>query len=328
MAARLNLAIVGCGLVGRKRAKSLGRHRLVACTDVVPELARRLAEEHGCEAAEGVELLLARADVDAVLICTTNDALAPLALAAVEAGKHVLIEKPGARTLEELLPVREAARRARRVVKVGFNHRFHPALRQAYELFAQGAVGELMYIRGRYGHGGRLGYEQEWRASKERAGGGELLDQGCHLIDLARWFAGQDFKHVSGHVASSFWPMEVEDNAFMALRTEAGAMAWLHASWTEWKNLFSFEVFGRTGKLQVDGLGGSYGPERLTYYRMLPEMGPPETSVFNYPEEDTSWEAEIDHFARCIEQGSEPSGSIDDGIAVLGVIARLYEGRP
>jgi predicted dehydrogenase len=152
------------------------------------------------------------------------------------------------------------------------------------------------------------------------------LDQGCHLIDLARWFAG-GFQDVSGQVATCFWPMPVEDNAFMSLRGAKGAIAWLHASWTEWKNLFSFEVFGRTGKLQIDGLGGSYGPERLTYYRMLPEMGPPETSVFNYPEEDTSWEAEIEHFASCIEQGTEPSGSIDDGIAVLEVIAKLYQGQ-
>lgn len=319
----MNFAIAGCGLVGWKRAKSLGRHRLVACTDVVPELAQRLAAEYSCEAVAGAQELLARGDVDAVLVCTTNDALGPLALAAVEAGKHVLVEKPGARSLDELAPVSEAARRAQRVVKVGFNHRFHPALRQAHELFAQGAVGELMYIRGRYGHGGRLGYEREWRASKARAGGGELLDQGSHLIDLARWFAG-DFDNVSGHVATCFWPMEVDDNAFMSLRSPGGVVAWLHASWTEWKNLFSFEVFGRTGKLQVDGLGGSYGPERLTYYRMLPEMGPPETSVFNCPEEDTSWEAEIEHFASCIEHGTEPSGGIDDGMAVLEVIAKLY----
>ncbi|HVA26091.1 MAG TPA: Gfo/Idh/MocA family oxidoreductase [Chloroflexota bacterium] len=323
----MRLAIAGCGVVGRKRAGSLGRHRLVACADVAPELARQLAAEQSCEAMASAAELVAREDVEAVLVCTTNDALAPLALAAVEAGKHVLVEKPGARSLEELLPVRAAALRMNRIVKVGFNHRFHPGLSQAHELFAQGAVGELMYIRGRYGHGGRLGYEQEWRASKERAGGGELLDQGSHLIDLARWFAG-DFDDVSGHVATCFWPMPVEDNAFMSLRATDGAVAWLHASWTEWKNLFSFEVFGRTGKLQVDGLGGSYGPEQLTYYRMLPQMGPPETSVFNYPKEDTSWEAEIEHFASCIEHGTKPSGSLDDGIAALAVIAKLYAGQP
>lgn len=317
------MAIAGCGLVGRKRARSLGRHKLVACTDVQPELARQFAIELSCELAEGIGELAEREDVDAVLVCTTHDALAPLALAAIDAGKHVLLEKPGARNVTELLPVREAAQRRRRVVKIGFNHRFHPSLRQAHELFEQGAIGELMHLRARYGHGGRLGYEREWRASKEQAGGGELLDQGSHLIDLARWFAG-DVADVSGHVATSFWPMEVEDNAFLSLRMGRGVTAWLHASWTEWKNLFSFEVFGRTGKLQIDGLGGSYGPERLTYYRMLPEMGPPETHVFNYPEEDTSWGAEIEHFASCVERGIEPEGSIDDGIAVLEVVAKLY----
>jgi predicted dehydrogenase len=320
----VNLGIVGCGLIGHKRAQSLGPHRLVACTDLDSDLAARLAAGHaGCEAQRNIEALLLRADVDAVLVCTTNDALAATTLMALESGKHVLVEKPAARSLDELLPVREAARRAKRIVKVGFNHRFHPGLRQAHQLFSQGAVGDLMYVRGRYGHGGRVGYETEWRASKERAGGGELLDQGSHLIDLARWFAG-DFAGVGGHVATCFWPMPVDDNAFMWLKTAGGVLAWLHASWTEWKNLFSFEIFGRTGKLQIDGLGGSYGPERLTYYRMLPEMGPPETITYEYPPEDVSWMAELEDFAAAIATGRDPCGGIDDAVAVLDVIGRLY----
>ncbi|HLQ32867.1 MAG TPA: Gfo/Idh/MocA family oxidoreductase [Chloroflexota bacterium] len=323
----MNLAIIGCGLVGRKRAATLGRHNLIACADVRRELAAQLAAEHeGCEPEIEPVKLLSRTDVDAVLVCTTHDSLAPLTMAALEAGKHVLVEKPAARTLDELQPVREAAARGGRVVKVGFNHRFHPGLRKAHELFADGAISELMYIRARYGHGGRLGYEQEWRASKDRAGGGELLDQGSHLIDLARWFAG-DFSGVAGHVATCFWPMPVEDNAFLSLRTATGVTAWLHASWTEWKNLFSFEVFGRTGKLQVDGLGGSYGPERLTYYRMLPEMGPPETTTYEFPPEDRSWAAELEDFVAAIEQRREPCGTLDDAAAVLDIAAKLYEAK-
>ncbi len=323
----MRLGIIGCGLVGRKRANALGPHELVVCADQQPELAQRLAAEHrGCVAEAAPEVVLGRPDVDAILVCTSHDCLAPLTLAAIEAGKHVLVEKPAARTAEELEPVRAAARQHARVVKVGFNHRFHPGPRQAHELFAGGAIGDLLYIRARYGHGGRLGYETEWRASKERAGGGELLDQGSHLIDLARWFAG-DFSEVTGHVATYFWPMPVEDNAFLSLRTAAGATAWLHASWTEWKNLFSFEVFGRTGKLQVEGLGGSYGPERLTWYRMLPEMGPPDITVYEYPPEDHSWGLELEEFVRAVDQGRQPCGNLDDAAAVLAVAAKLYEGR-
>lgn len=135
---------------------------------------------------------------------------------------------------------------------------------------------------GRYGHGGRLGYEKEWRADPTIGGGGELLDQGLHLIDLSRWYLG-DFVHVDGYVKTYFWQMPVEDNGFMMLRTKRDQVAWLHVSWTEWKNTFSLEIYGKSGKLQIDGLGGSYGMEQLALYRMHQNMGPPETTIWQFP---------------------------------------------
>jgi predicted dehydrogenase len=321
----VRIGIVGCGLVGAKRAKALaGEGRLVAVADRDQDRAQRLAADHPGASVEDDPLALCRrGDVDLVIVATTNDALAPLTLAAVQAGKHVLVEKPAARRAAELLPLVEAARQAGVVVKVGFNHRFHPGLRRAKELFDEGAVGPLLYVRARYGHGGRLGYEREWRADPRVAGGGELLDQGVHLVDLARWFAG-DFTEVRGQVATFFWDMPVEDNGFLHLKTAAGQVAWLHASCTEWKNLFSFEVFGRDGKLQVDGLGGSYGLERLTFYRMLPQMGPPETTTWEYPGEDVSWREEYRHLLACIAEGGTPSGGLDDALAALAVVEQVY----
>jgi predicted dehydrogenase/2-polyprenyl-3-methyl-5-hydroxy-6-metoxy-1,4-benzoquinol methylase len=253
----------------------------------------------------------------------TSLVLKPVALAAVRAGKHVLVEKPAARTAAELLPVAAAAQAAGVLVKVGFNHRFHPAFRKARELFDAGAVGPLLYVRGRYGHGGRLGYERAWRADPAVAGGGELLDQGVHLIDLARWFAGE-FAEVSGHVATYYWDMPVEDNGFLLLRTAAGQAAWLYASCTEWKNLFCFEIFGRDGKLQIDGLGGSYGTELLSFYRMHPEMGPPDTTIWEYPGPDTSWGGEFAHFLECVARRRRPSGDLADALAALEVVERVY----
>jgi predicted dehydrogenase len=183
-------------------------------------------------------------------------------------------------------------------------------------------------VRGRYGHGGRLGYDREWRADPAIAGGGELLDQGVHLIDLARWFLG-DFTSVEGHIATWFWDMPVEDNGFLCLRTGVGQTAWLHASCTEWKNLFCFEVFGRTGKLQIDGLGGSYGVERLSYYRMLPEMGPPETTIWEYPGEDRSWQQEFNDVVEGIGRGSPRSGAgLEDARSALAVVERVYRQSP
>jgi predicted dehydrogenase len=320
----VRVGIIGCGLIGQKRATALAGHDLVMCADPVAERASALAAHHPrCMATTDPSQLTSAADLDAVIIATPHDRLVSLTLACIQAGKHVLVEKPAARSADELRPVCVAAEARNVVVKVGYNHRFHPSLRKARELFDSGSIGELLFIRGRYGHGGRPGYEREWRADPRVSGGGELLDQGSHLIDLARWFAG-DFVRVSGHLASYYWPMQVEDNAFISLETAERQVAWLHASWTEWKNLFSFEIAGKIGKLQIDGLGGSYGTERLSWYRMLPEMGPPETTIWEFPGPDTSWQAEFDHFASCIRDRSTPSGSVHDALANLEIVDALY----
>ncbi|MGD9872694.1 MAG: Gfo/Idh/MocA family protein [Kiritimatiellia bacterium] len=320
----MNLGIIGCGLIGVKRAAGAGSNRVVAVTDVIPERAHKLAAQHsGCVAARDVGQLLQNPAVDAVVVATTHDQLVPMTMAALKAGKHVLVEKPGARNSSELKPVLELARARNLVVKVGFNHRFHPSLLKAREIFLSDVMGPLMFIRGRYGHGARIGYEKEWRADAAISGGGELVDQGSHLIDLSRWFLG-DFTDVSAYLPTCFWDMKVEDNAFMLLKTAHGQAAWLHATWTEWKNMFSMEIYGRTGKIQIDGLGGSYGPERLTYYQMLPQMGPPETKVFEFEKEDKSWALEMEQFAAAISGCETISAGMEDAYAVLSVIGLAY----
>jgi len=321
----IRVAIIGCGLIGHKRARALADSRLVAVADTNLARAQQLAAQFpGCDASDKWQPLVTRDDVDLVIVATTNDALAPVSLAALKSGKHVLVEKPAARNAAELRPLIAAAQAAGVVVKVGFNHRFHPAFQKARAIFDSGALGPLMYIRARYGHGGRLGYEREWRADPTIAGGGEMLDQGVHLIDLARWFAG-DFIQVDGHIGTFFWNMPVEDNGFALLKTAQGQVAWLHASCSEWKNLFCFEIFGRNGKLQIDGLGGSYGVERLSFYHMLPQMGPPETTIWEYPGEDISWRDEYLHLLACIREQCQPAGTLADALAALEIVGRLYD---
>ncbi len=318
------VGIVGCGRIGQKRARSLGPARLVACADVVLERAEALAQTApGAVATSQWQTLLERKDVDIVIVATTNDSLAPVTRAAVRAGKHVLVEKPAARSARELDTVIQVARESNVLVRVGFNHRYHPALRKAHQLVTSGALGELMFVRGRYGHGGRLGYEKEWRANPALSGGGELLDQGVHLIDLARWLLG-DFAQVSGSAHTYFWQMPVDDNAFMLLKTPGEQTAFLHVSCTEWKNLFSFEIYGRKAKLHCQGLGGSYGVERLAYYRMLPQMGPPETTIWEYPRGDDSWQVEFAEFLEDVRLARPPSASLSDARAALTIVESIY----
>ncbi|MFC1546626.1 Gfo/Idh/MocA family protein [bacterium] len=323
----MNFGIIGCGLIGHKRAQSIFEpHKITQIFDTDFAKADCLADAVGndIKVRNSAKELIQSEDVDVVIIATPHNSLAPLTLEAVKAGKHVLVEKPAACSSMELDIIIPVMEQNQVLVKVGFNHRFHPAVIKAYEIYKSGEIGELMYIRGRYGHGGRIGYDKEWRAVKSVSGGGEMVDQGSHLIDLSRWFLG-DFSDVSGFVNTYFWDMQVEDNCFLMLKTELNKVAWLHASWTEWKNTFSFEIFGEKGKLQIDGLGKSYGTEKLTYYKMLPELGPPETSMWEYPFNDNSWNLELEEFLNAISLGRAPLGNLYDARASLYIIEKIYK---
>lgn len=319
------VGIIGCGLIGGKRANALGAGgRLRACADVNPARAQALASKEAGKALTDWRELVRMPEVDIVVVATLHDTLAEITQAAVEAGKHVLVEKPAGRNAQELEPVIAAAEKGGVKVRVGFNHRYHRALRKAHEIVRSGVLGDLMFLRARYGHGGRIGYDREWRSDPALSGGGELIDQGPHLIDLARLFMG-DFTRIQGSAHTYYWDMPVDDNAFMILQTEKQQTAFLHVSCTEWKNTFAMEIYGRSGKLDISGLGGSYGVERLTYYRMLPEMGPPETTAWEYPMADDSWAVEIAEFYDDIRLGREPAASLRDAHAALKVIGNIYK---
>ena len=324
------IALIGCGLVGQKRLNLLPPGSVTVTCDLDIDRAKKLAaQSSGCIATDSVSQTVTSSNVDVVMIATINASLAPLAIKAAENGKHVLIEKPGAISVKELETLEATAAKTGALVRVGYNHRYHPACLKALDIFRSGALGPMMFVRGRYGQGGRIGYDKEWRADPKLAGGGELIDQGVHLIDLAGIFLGE-FTHVDGHAPTYFWNMPVDDNAFLSLRNAAGQTAWLHASCTEWKNLFSLEIYGRNAKLHWEGLGGSYGLEKLTYYKMLPQMGPPETTIWEFPRGDESWKIEMQEFLEDIRLQRPPVPGLKEAKAALAVVEKVYaqSGKP
>ncbi len=321
----LGVAIVGAGLIGNKRAAALPADvTLCAVFDEAPERASALAAAYPhAVAATSLKDALDHPDVGLVIVATPHHQLTTIGIEAVQRGHDVLLEKPGAHRLDALLELREAATDAGRRVRVGFNHRFHPSFLRARELVTAGDYGNVFSIRARYGHGGRPGYEKEWRAQRAISGGGELIDQGLHLIDLVRYLTG-DVDLAFSELRTDFWPMEVEDNAYLALRSRAGAFAWLHASWTEWKNIFSFELAMRTAKLDVQGLGGSYGTERLTLYEMSPEMGPPPATSWEWPQPDASWARELADVVSDLQGGPWVGADLADCIAAFRIVEEAY----
>jgi predicted dehydrogenase len=351
----LGVCIIGAGRMGTLRAQSAFAHpfcKVAHIVDTNRESAERLAHKVGCSWSVDWESALSQPDIEIVVVSTTHRFLAPITLAAAKLGKHVFCEKPmacSAREAEEVIHFlgSESEQTLQPKVIIGFTLRHHHAIARAHQMLNEGAIGQPYYIRAHYGHGGRPGYDREWRMSKELGGGGELLDQGVHLIDLSRWFLG-DFATVAGGIGTYFWtgssdtdaPVKhsfaagadfVEDNAFMLLRTSIGQTALLHASWTQWKNSFNFEVYGRDGALLVDGLGGSYGPERLTHVRRRAEGGVPETSVVPLADPGNVWDREWNALMATIRPDCASPGEISKptsaagGVEVLRIVDRLYD---
>ena len=325
MAKKLRIGIVGAGLIGGKRADAIAKTKkgeLVAIAD--PDFARAKAfgEKYGVTAYADWKELIAREDIDAVIVAVPNAFVAPIVIAALKKGKHVFSEKPFGITSKESRAMWTAGIKARKVIKVGFNHRFHAGIMKAYDIFKKNGIGKVMYIRSRYGHGGRVGMEKEWRFDKKISGGGELLDQGVHLVDLARWFGGE-MKTVYGLAQTKFWKTKVDDNAF-ALMTNDRVTVSLHASTTQWKNLFSFEIYGDMGSLEITGKGGSYGPETVIYSKK--NLGfAPTAEVFTFPGGDESWEREWENFADAVWGNAKIIGSAEDGFRANQVIEAIYE---
>lgn len=321
----LKYVIIGCGLIGHKRAQNSENANLVACVDPNLEAGKSFAAKYQIPKFDSTEDLFDSAlSFDAVIIATPHNLLPALIKKCIENGKHVLVEKPAGRFAEELYGLEELANEKKCKVRIGFNHRYHRAFRKAIEIIKTCELGDLMFIRARYGHGGRIGYNKEWRANPSLSGGGELIDQGSHLIDLSRMILG-DFKSINGHACNYFWDMPVDDNAFLNLRTQDGKTAFLQVSCSEWKNMFSFEIYGKTGKIDISGLGGSYGVEKITYYKMLPEMGPPETYSWEYPMQDDSWKYEFNEFLKDIHENRTVNPGLKDAIENLKIINKIYK---
>jgi predicted dehydrogenase len=330
---RLGVAIVGCGLIGRRRAAAAAADPRTNVRVAVDTRIDATAEFEGsCDVGSDWRAVLTRDDVDIVVAATPNAVLADVATAALDAGKHVLIEKPMGRNLAEARAIHAAALRSAGVLHIGFNHRHHPAVHRAAALVHSGAIGALISIRARYGHGGRPGLEKEWRSSPELAGGGELLDQGVHIADLVHWLAGVPDSAFCV-LQTAVWQIQpLEDNAFGLLRFASGVVAQMHVSMTQWKNLFSLEVHGTLGALLVDGLGGSYGPERLSHVVRAMAGGAPEVREEHFAGEDRSWDSEWAAFVARIEAGKPDHGAAEHGLAAMRIIDALYRsaavGRP
>lgn len=318
------VAIIGAGLQARRRMPVINTNKFPIrwVVDIVEERAKALAMPHKAQFGTDWQKAFVDPDVAIVVVLTYPESHARISIAAMEAGKDVFCEKPLARTIREARRMISVAQKTRCILKCGFNHRHHPALQKAYTLYKEGLIGNAIFGRGRYGITGRKGIEKEWRSDPAIVGGGQLMEQGIHLVDLFRWFVG-DIVKVTGFVGTNYWPIPVEDNGFALLQTKRGVAISIHSSLTQWINLFEFELYGEKGSLSVCGLGESYGIERLVIALRDPN-GPFSYQTIEYRGGDVSWKNEWDEFIDAVGKRRQVLGSGLDGLRAMEIVDGVY----
>ncbi|WP_417490900.1 Gfo/Idh/MocA family protein [Maricaulis sp.] len=326
----LKIGVVGFGKMGRIRKATLDARsdaRVVALADPYADMS----DQPGMIRHTDWEKLLEE-DIDAVVISCTNELIPTVAVAALAKGLHVFCEKPPGRNPQDVYRIREAAQQhPELMVKFGFNHRYHESVEQARRLVSSQSLGKILWMRGVYGKAGGPEFDKNWRNVPSRSGGGILLDQGIHMIDLFHDFCGT-FSEVKSFVTSQYWNIPVEDNAFALLRNDQGQVGVIHSSATQWRHTFRLEIFLEKGFLTLEGILSStmsYGKETLIVARnTMDENGyplPNPEEVISFFADDRSWEKEMTEFVTCALAG-EPVriGTVQQAVDAMETVFAIY----
>jgi predicted dehydrogenase len=325
---KLRVGIAGYGVVGKRRRQFIDEHPMLTTVAVCDRVfLKPTVLPDGIPAFSDYRQLLEQR-LDLLFVCLTNDIAPTVTMAGLECGFHVFCEKPPGRTMADVARVIAVERRHPDLkLKYGFNHRYHDSVREALRLIQSGELGSLINVRGVYGKSKIVSFESDWRTKRELAGGGILLDQGIHMVDMMRLFAG-DFVEVHSFVSNDFWHHDVEDNAYAIMRTQQGVVAMLHSSATQWRHRFHLEIALRRGTIVLAGIlsgSKSYGAETITVAKAHEEDGgdPYETTIrYN---RDNSWRDEIGEFVNAIVEGHPIiNGSSQEALKSMELVYRIY----
>lgn len=329
----LKVGIAGYGVVGQRR-----RHFI----DLEPRLeVKAVCDRNFSETDASKNNVLRfpdynsllKEDLDILFVCMTNDMAPMVTIAGLEKGLHVFCEKPPGRNVSDINSVIKTEKLHPGLkLKYGFNHRYHDSVRDALALVQSGELGRILNLRGVYGKSKfvSFGKHSDWRTERRIAGGGILLDQGIHMVDLMHLFAGDDFQEIHSFVSNDFWKHDVEDNAYALMRSNRGVVAMLHSTATQWRHRFSLEITMERGGANLSGIlsgSKSYGSEELTVIRASDDdLGNPEEITSSYTS-DNSWRDEIGEFADAIINDTPIiNGSSNDALLTMRTVYRIYKG--
>ena len=325
----LKIGIIGYGKMGKIRADAINASRLAEVKSIYEKNDEINFEDY--LAADNEKTIINDPGIDAVFICTPNYLNKPLTIQALNAGKHVFCEKPPAMNTAEVKEIKKTENKSGKKLMYGFNHRHHESIRHMKKLIDSKEYGKVLWMRGRYGKSVEKSFFDTWRANKELAGGGILLDQGIHMLDLFIMFGGE-YDSVHADVSSLYWNLEIEDNVFAIYKnTKTGVVASLHSTMTQWRHLFSLEIFLEKGYLVLNGLktsSGTYGDEILSIAKnrtTTPAATWKDEEHITFPT-NISWVSEVNHFLKAIQDNTPIQiGSSADALAVMQLIDKTYK---
>lgn len=336
--AKIKVAILGYGVVGKKRHDSINKdkkYHVTAISDISFQINAKPTDKSIQYFDDFKNLLNEVKDLDAVFISLPNKFAAVATIMSLKKNVHVFCEKPPARNIQELRKVKKILDQSNKRLKLmyGFNHRYHHSVVSAKSLIDSNQYGKIINMRGVYGKSKLITFNQtDWRTKRDESGGGVLLDQGIHMLDLMVFFGGK-FTKVHSFISNNFWKHDVEDNAYILMRSESGTIAQLHSSATQWRHQFNLEINLEKGSIILSGIlsgSKSYGDEKLTIITARPneDNGQPIEQVNKF-NKDPSWDTEVQSFSDSIYQNKKiKSGSIDQALYIMLLIEKIYKADP
>lgn len=324
----IKVGIIGYGKMGQIRHEAISASGLASVVAIMDPQTK--IKKTGIQIFNSPGDLINDPAIDAVFICTPNNLNKSLTVQSLNAGKHVFCEKPPAFTAKEMEEVIQAEKASGKKLMYGFNHRHHDSVIELNKMVDSGIYGKVLWMRGRYGKSVDKSFYSNWRSKKDLAGGGILIDQGIHMLDLMLMLAG-DFDDVHAFVSNLYWNLEVEDNVFAILKNKRGVVASLHSTMTQWRHLFSLEIFFEKGYIVINGLltsSGTYGRETMTIAKNR-TTAPAATwsdEEHLYFDINNSWKYEVQHFMDAIDTNGEIKiGNSNDALKLMRLIDKIYE---
>ena len=318
----MNFAVIGLGSFGVKRAKAISDSKnanLKYLFDLDDNNAKKASKDLGVP-IKSYEEILKDKTIDTVCICTPNKFHKKIILDSLKEGKNVFCEKPYVRNVEEAKEILEVTKKSKGVLQLASNHRFFESVMYARKLVEEGTIGKILSFNGRIGHNGER-LKDSWFWKKDISGGGTLLDNGCHLLDLSRLFVG-NFISGKGLTSNVYWKnIEVEDTASGIFKTEDDRTATIYCSWRLLSGYFFFEINGTDGYINVDGRFDTHGGDKIFWSNIK------EKKVFSKDFshiKPNSYLLEIDNFISNVNNKKKISPSAEDGLEIMKMIEFIY----